>query len=73
MNEYPELKNFTAFNSIAIEFSPRVNVIIVENGSGKTQLPKAAVTVLARRDGWAVCRYPDTPSTTDHTSIYVCK
>jgi predicted ATPase len=37
-----ELKNFTAFHNLRIEFSPKVNVIIGENSSGKTHLLKAA-------------------------------
>jgi predicted ATP-dependent endonuclease of OLD family len=36
------LKNFTNFKSLDIEFSPGVNVIIGENGTGKTHLLKAA-------------------------------
>jgi ABC-type lipoprotein export system ATPase subunit len=36
------LKNFTAFKELDIEFSPKINVIIGENGTGKTQLLKAA-------------------------------
>ena len=37
-----ELKNFTTFEKLDIDFSPRINVIIGENGTGKTQLLKAA-------------------------------
>ncbi|WP_430640073.1 AAA family ATPase (plasmid) [Crocosphaera watsonii WH 8501] len=37
-----ELKNFTAFRNLKIDFSPKVNVIIGENGTGKTHLLKAA-------------------------------
>lgn len=40
-----ELKNFTAFSDLAIDFSPRVNVIIGENGTGKTHLLKAAYAI----------------------------
>jgi recombinational DNA repair ATPase RecF len=36
-----ELKNFTTFEKLDIDFSPRINVIIGENGTGKTQLLKA--------------------------------
>ena len=36
-----ELKNFTAFSELAIDFSPKINVIIGENGNGKTQLLKS--------------------------------
>ncbi len=42
MMERLELKNFTAFGEIALDFSPGVNVIIGENGTGKTHLLKAA-------------------------------
>lgn len=37
-----ELKNFTAFEDISIDFSPKINVIVGENGTGKTHLLKAA-------------------------------
>lgn len=36
------LKNFTAFDRIKINFSPGVNVLIGENGTGKTHLLKGA-------------------------------
>lgn len=36
-----QLKNFTAFAELAIDFSPGINIIIGENGTGKTQLLKA--------------------------------
>jgi len=36
------LKNFTVFGDLKIDFSPKVNVIIGENGTGKTHLLKAA-------------------------------
>ena len=36
-----ELENFTVFNKLKIEFSPKINIIIGENGTGKTQLLKA--------------------------------
>ena len=42
-----ELKNFTAFRSLEIDFSPKVNVIIGENGTGKTHLLKAAYGLYA--------------------------
>lgn len=35
------LKNFMAFEDIQLDFSPKINVIIGENGTGKTQLLKA--------------------------------
>lgn len=36
------LRNFTAFRDLEIDFSPRINVIIGENGTGKTHLLKVA-------------------------------
>jgi len=36
------LKNFTAFSDLSIAFSRKINVIIGENSTGKTQLLKAA-------------------------------
>lgn len=36
------LKNFTTFTELAIDFSPGINIFIGENGTGKTQLLKAA-------------------------------
>jgi len=36
------LKNFTAFQNLEINFSNKINVIIGENGTGKTHLLKAA-------------------------------
>jgi AAA15 family ATPase/GTPase len=40
-----ELTNFTAFDRLAIDFSEKINVIIGENGTGKTHLLKAAYAV----------------------------
>ena len=39
------LKNFTAFTDLAIDFSPRINIFIGENGTGKTQLLKAILAL----------------------------
>jgi predicted ATP-dependent endonuclease of OLD family len=36
-----ELKNFMVFSDLAVDFSPKINVIIGENGTGKTHLLKA--------------------------------
>ena len=36
-----QLKNFTVFTELAIDFSPGINIIIGENGTGTTQLFKA--------------------------------
>lgn len=41
MIERLELKNFTVFNGLTLELSPKVNVIIGENSTGKTHLLKA--------------------------------
>lgn len=40
-----QLKNFTAFTELAIDFSPGINIIIGENGTGKTQLLKAVLAL----------------------------
>lgn len=42
MIEKLNLKNFTVFQNLEIDFSPKANVIIGENGTGKTHLLKAA-------------------------------
>ncbi len=47
MIERLELSNFTAFNDLVLDFSPKVNVIIGENGTGKTHLLKAAYGLCA--------------------------
>ena len=40
-----QLKNFTAFTELAIDFSPGINIVIGENGTGKTQLLKAILAL----------------------------
>ncbi|SIS21648.1 AAA domain-containing protein, putative AbiEii toxin, Type IV TA system [Aquipseudomonas alcaligenes] len=40
-----QLKNFTAFTDLAIDFSPGINIIIGENGTGKTQLLKSILAL----------------------------
>jgi predicted ATPase len=42
-----DIKNFTVFNNLTIDFSPKINVIIGENGTGKTHLLKAAYGLCA--------------------------
>ncbi len=42
MIEHLELTNFTVFKNLELDFSPRINVVIGENGTGKTHLLKAA-------------------------------
>lgn len=37
-----DIRNFTVFSELSIDFSPKINVIIGENGTGKTHLLKAA-------------------------------
>ena len=39
------LKNFTAFTDLTIDFSPGINIVIGENGTGKTQLLKAILAI----------------------------
>lgn len=41
MIEQLKLKNFMAFENLEVAFSPKINIIIGENGSGKTQLLKS--------------------------------
>ena len=36
------LRNFTTFEKLDLSFSPKINVIIGENGTGKTHALKAA-------------------------------
>ena len=40
MIKHLKLKNFTVFKEADLEFSPRLNVIVGENGTGKTHLLK---------------------------------
>ncbi|MDH0134736.1 AAA family ATPase [Pseudomonas asiatica] len=40
-----QLKNFGAFTDLAIDFSPGINIIIGENGTGKTQLLKSILAL----------------------------
>ncbi|MBA5607370.1 AAA family ATPase [Duganella sp. FT3S] len=40
-----KLKNFTAFTELSIDFSPGINIILGENGTGKTQLLKAILAL----------------------------
>lgn len=60
MIERLELRNFTAFNDLAIDFSPKINVIIGENGTGKTHLLKAAYGLCA-----GVPLFKNKPDTTE--------
>jgi energy-coupling factor transporter ATP-binding protein EcfA2 len=47
MIERLELRNLTVFSSLKLELSPKINVIIGENGTGKTHLLKAAYGLCA--------------------------
>lgn len=40
-----KLKNFAAFTDLNIDFSPGINIVIGENGTGKTQLLKAILAL----------------------------
>jgi len=42
-----ELKNFMVFSDLAVNFLPKINVIIGENGTGKTHLLKAVYALAA--------------------------
>jgi len=43
--QHLQFKNFTAFADLTIDFSPKVNIVIGENGTGKTQLLKAILAL----------------------------
>ena len=45
MIEHLHLRNFTIFNNLKLDFSPRINVIIGENGTGKTHLQSCMLPV----------------------------
>jgi AAA15 family ATPase/GTPase len=47
MLEKIELENFTGFEKLNVTFSPKINIIIGENGTGKTHLLKAAYALCA--------------------------
>jgi recombinational DNA repair ATPase RecF len=46
MLESLNLKNFTAFGEADFQFSPGLNVIVGENGTGKTHILKLSYCVL---------------------------
>lgn len=50
MIENLELENFTVFSKLKMDFSPKINVIIGENSTGKTHLLKAAYAVCSGND-----------------------
>jgi predicted ATPase len=45
------LKNFTVFKDLSIDFSSKINVIIGENGTGKSHLLKAAYSLCSANNG----------------------
>ena len=47
-----KLENFTAFKDLEVEFSPGINALVGENGTGKTHLMKAC---------YAACDFRKTP------------
>jgi len=47
MIEKLQLKNFTAFKTVDMDFSPGVNILIGDNGTGKTHILKVLYSVLA--------------------------
>lgn len=49
MIERLQLENFSAFKKATIELSPKINVIVGENGTGKTHLLKAAYALSSWR------------------------
>lgn len=56
------LTNFTVFSSAEFQFAPALNVIVGENGTGKTHLLKAAYTAAAVSGWGARDSGSDTPS-----------
>lgn len=61
------LENFTVFSSAQFEFSPGINVIIGENGTGKTHLLKAAYCL---RKAWPDFMPDPLPPTEKHAEVY---
>lgn len=44
-----QLKNFTAFTELTIDFSSGINIVIGENRTGKTQLLRAILAMSGQR------------------------
>ncbi len=57
------IKNFAAFEDLDIQFSPAINIIIGENGAGKSQLLKAAYA-LSSNSNQIRCRADSDAATT---------
>lgn len=47
-----QLTNFTKFSDLTVDFSPRINIIIGQNSTGKTHLLKAAYALCAGRSAF---------------------
>jgi energy-coupling factor transporter ATP-binding protein EcfA2 len=47
--QHLQLENFSVFKKASIEFSPKINVIVGENGTGKTHLLKTAYALCSWR------------------------
>ena len=63
-----ELDNFTLFPKARLDFAPGLNVIVGENGTGKSHLLKAAYSVIANAFEQA-----NEPSVADPTKVLLQK
>ena len=54
MIERLELKNFTVFDRLSLDFSPGINVFIGENGTGKTHILKIMYTILTGQNEFSI-------------------
>jgi AAA15 family ATPase/GTPase len=64
MIENIKLRNFTAFNKLDIPLSPKINIIIGENGTGKTHLLKIAYAL-----AWAALTQQRFPNSNEQERI----
>jgi energy-coupling factor transporter ATP-binding protein EcfA2 len=62
MIESLQVKNFTIFGDADFEFAPNLNVIVGENGAGKTHVLKLAYSLFAA--SWEEGRKPNAPAPT---------
>jgi predicted ATP-dependent endonuclease of OLD family len=62
MLSHLKIKNFTVFPSADLQFSKQLNVIVGENGSGKTHILKVAYSALAT--SWEESRKPTSSTPT---------
>ncbi|WP_284415322.1 AAA family ATPase [Acidovorax sp. SUPP3334] len=67
------LKNFTVFSEADLTFSPQLNVIVGENGAGKTHLLKAAYSVLAASYEEGRKPHAEAPTKTALQSVFANK